>query len=436
MSSYKSNSESNSYTSPLEQLLTDLRRKYVAAAGPQMHVGGLGSLAEGSSSNDSFLMEYSLLPSVYPHELEGEGNFVDDDFIVLRNVERVERRKSSTQMGRNQSALFGRRRYSMRGSIASGNFGIHGALSSDISLNVNPNGMLSPRPLSNQNLSASSLLASLKDDIRSVPMQTSPSTVAHSFLDQRAAFLECTTRYNSGLASTSHADNLIACAPHLRHITPASADMMGNGTSSRNPITFFLMKQPRVGESTSEFSGGGLGTPIMDYRTFLARKQANHRVALELATFVRVLANEMPNEEFGNVENEIFSAVLNLMHSHDSCKRLAGVAALDALIGVASADEEKKITKIGKNLRDSLTKASNVDFEFLLEVTKALGKMARGGTNVDYMESVVKRIPEWLERARSDRRYVHVFFATEQKINSMFADLCVYFGNVIGWLRC
>jgi hypothetical protein len=181
--------------------------------------------------------------------------------------------------------------------------------------------------------------------------------------------------------------------------------MMGYGTTSRNPIAALLKKQPRVGESTSEYSGGGMiGTPILDYRTFLARKQANHRVALELATFVRVLANEMPNEEFGAVENEIFSAILNLMHSNDSCKRLAGVAALDALIGVTSADEEKKITKIGKNLRDSLTKASNVDFEFLSEVTKALGKMARGGTNVDYMESVVKRIPEWLERARSDRR--------------------------------
>lgn len=415
MSTYKSNRESNSYTSPLEPLLADLRRKYVAAAGPQMHVGGLGSLSEGSSSNDSFLMEYSFLPSsVYPHEMEREGNFGDDDLLVVRNVERVERRKSAIQMGRNSSALFGRRRYSMRGSIGSGNFAIHGGGSAELSMKLDSNGILSPRPFSKQNLSASSLLGLgsgsglLKDDVRSVPpMQQSPgNVVAHSFLDQRAAFLECTTRYNSGLASTSHADNLIACAPHLRHITPASADMMGHGTSSRNPITLFLMKQPRVGESTSEFSGGGAtgGTPIMDYRTFLARKQANHRVALDLATFVRVLANEMPNEEFGVVENEIFSAVLNLMHSHDSCKRLAGVAALDALIGVASADEEKKITKIGKNLRDSLTKASNVDFEFLSEVTKALGKMARGGTNVDYMESVVKRIPEWLERARSDRR--------------------------------
>jgi hypothetical protein len=116
----------------------------------------------------------------------------------------------------------------------------------------------------------------------------------------------------------------------------------------------------------------------------------------------------MSNEEFGVVENEIISKILNFMHSSDCNKRLAGVAALDALIGVTSADEEKKITKFGRNLSDSLFKASNVDYEFLSEVTIALGKMARGGTNVDYVESVVKRVPEWLKRDRSDRRYVEV----------------------------
>ena len=49
-------------------------------------------------------------------------------------------------------------------------------------------------------------------------------------------------------------------------------------------------------------------------------------------------------------------------------------------------------------------KASNVDYEFLAEVTKALGKMTFGGTNVDYIETVIKRVPEWLKRDRSDRR--------------------------------
>jgi hypothetical protein len=55
-------------------------------------------------------------------------------------------------------------------------------------------------------------------------------------------------------------------------------------------------------------------------------------------------------------------------------------------------------------LNDSLFKASNVDYEFLAEVTKALGKMTFGGTNVDYIETVIKRVPEWLKRDRSDRR--------------------------------
>jgi FKBP12-rapamycin complex-associated protein len=104
------------------------------------------------------------------------------------------------------------------------------------------------------------------------------------------------------------------------------------------------------------------------------------------------------------VEGDLFSSILTFMHSNDDNKRLAGVAALDALIGATSADEEKKITKFAKNLSDSLFKASNVDYEFLSEVTNALGKMALGAANVDYVESVVKRVPEWLKRDRSDRR--------------------------------
>ena len=386
----------NGHTSPLEKLLADLRRKYVAAAGPQSHVGGFGSSSTSAGSNDAFLIESSLLPSTYPAELDSidrKTNLTEDEKIS----ERAERRKSSMNMVRSSSMVFGRRRSSigMRGNVPSGNFGMHGVSQAE---NLSPRSSLKQK----QRGSSVSIPGTIPESV-TAQNPTSGNTTASSFLDQRAAFLECATRYRSGISSKSHAENLIACAPHLRHISQASAEMLGNGTSSRNPIAAFLLKKT-TGESTSEASG--TRSFISDFRTSLARKQTNHRVALELATFVQVLANEMPNEEFGVVEGEIISAILTFMHSGDCNKRLAGVAALDALIGVTSADEEKKITKFGKNLSDSLFKASNVDYEFLSEVTIALGKMALGGTNIDYVESVVKRVPEWLKRDRSDRRYV------------------------------
>ena len=366
----------NRYKSPLEKTLAKLRRKYVAAAGPQ--VGGLGS--HGGGSTDAFLLEYSLLPwntasGSYPSNL---GPDIDGSLTNVADESYAERRKS-VQMARSSSMIFRGRGMSSTEWLRDGS-------------NVN----LSPR--SSVKISPSPVPASEKHGT------AQNNANASSFLDQRAAFMECATRYRSGLASTSHADNLIACAPHLRHMCPASTDMQGYGGSSRNSIAAFIWKQTQSGEGTAEKGGGSRVAVISDYKSCLARKQANRRVALELAAFVRVLANEMSLEEFTIVETELFSSILTFMHSNDDNERLAGVAALDALIGATSADEEKKVTKVAKNLSDSLFKASNVDYEFLSEVTNALGKMALGAANVDYVESVVKRVPEWLKRDRSDRR--------------------------------
>jgi len=383
-STYQQGGVPNGYKSPLEQILADLRRKYVA------QVGGLGS--QGAGSTDAFLMEYSLLPSTGDVDIEDRMKNIGDEDRVGGLSRNVERRKTSMSLVRSQSNVCWR-----RSSVKiNSSYNIYGSNSERHGGYV---GASSPRTSIIKHSAATSSAESL-----------SSGSVPSSFLDQRAAFMECATRYRSGLASTSHAENLIACAPHLRHISPASADMQRRGQASRNPITAFLFQQTRAGESTGENpSGGGYATSIYatsisDYRTCLARKHVNHRVALELSTFVRVLANEMPLEEFAVVEGEIFSTILTFMHSNDNNKRLAGVAALDALIDVTSADEEKKGTKFAKNLSDSLFKASNVDYEFLSEVTNALGKMALGAANVDYVESVVKRVPEWLKRDRSDRR--------------------------------
>ena len=220
--------------------------------------------------------------------------------------------------------------------------------------------------------------------------------------------MDSTNRHKSGLASTSHAENLLACAPHLRLLSAASAEMQGgNFKSSRNPISYILFassNQSRSGEATGENSANVNAASMADYGTCLARDRANRRVALKLAAFVRVLSHEMSLEEFAAVEDEIFSSILALMHSSDCNKRLAGVAAIDALIGVPSADEEKKSTKFAKNLSYGM-KAANVDFFFLSSVTRSLGKIFLGSSNVDYVECEVIRAMEWLKtKERSDRR--------------------------------
>ena len=54
---------------------------------------------------------------------------------------------------------------------------------------------------------------------------------------------------------------------------------------------------------------------------------------------------------------------------------MAGVAALDELLGVPSPDEERKAIRFGKNLSHGL-KAQAASYEFLSAVAAALGKMA------------------------------------------------------------
>jgi FKBP12-rapamycin complex-associated protein len=144
---------------------------------------------------------------------------------------------------------------------------------------------------------------------------------------------------------------------------------------------------------------------------------ADRQVAQDLAAFVRVLAHEMSPEQFTTVESEIFREILGLMHSPEMKKRLAGVAALHALIGVSSADEEKKATKFATNLSHGL-RASHINYEFLSAVTKALGLMALGAAHVDYVEVEVTRALEWVQVQRSDRRLAAVLTLKELAQNA------------------
>ena len=116
------------------------------------------------------------------------------------------------------------------------------------------------------------------------------------------------------------------------------------------------------------------------------------------------MTHEM-NEEFVSIEINIFTSIFSDVNSIENPKRIYGVAALDALISVKISDKEEEGDQISNNLSNGL-RANNVDYEFLNAVSQALGRMAMGATNVDYVEFEITRALEWLRTERSDRRYV------------------------------
>ena len=217
---------------------------------------------------------------------------------------------------------------------------------------------------------------------------------------------------NTSLAAASgpprHAQSLLHSTPHLRHLSAGSADMQGAGTLNSNRGLLGMLL-PNTNQTTqnnidTNISSSTFRTSV-DYRSSLTRQQANMQAATELASFLWVLAHEMSLDNYGYVENEVFTNIFALVHSNDGSSRMAGIVALNSLIEAPSADEEKKAIKFANNLSNSL-RSQFGDYEFLSAVSRALGHMAIRATNVDFVESEITRALEWLRSDRSARRCV------------------------------
>lgn len=212
-----------------------------------------------------------------------------------------------------------------------------------------------------------------------------------------------------------HAHALLQTTPQLRFICPASTDMQGAGhvadmniiQRSIVPLVKLIDGQadssshvpPSSGTSIKSQTSSGLS----EYKASLLRDRANHQAASELASLMWVLAHEMSQEDFFTIESQVFTEVFSLVHSSDKHLRMAGLAALDALLAAPSADEEKKSIKCANTLSAGL-RAAHGDFEYLSAVSRALGHMATKTANVDLVECEVTRALEWLGSERSDRR--------------------------------
>jgi tetratricopeptide (TPR) repeat protein len=215
----------------------------------------------------------------------------------------------------------------------------------------------------------------------------------------------------------SHVDNLLQTTPHLRHLTAASTDLSGSGhyDDSKNifsQMLSFKSKDRKISSADNIDSSSAPGN--VDYPTSILRQRANRRASLELASFMRLLSNEMPQEAFVVVETEVYKRVFSLMQSKAarSDDRLAGVAAVDALLSVPSSNEETKAIRVGNALSNGL-KAPHADYEFLHAVARAIGRMAFGSTNVDLVEFEITRSLEWLQSDRSDRKLAAVLVLSE-----------------------
>lgn len=200
-----------------------------------------------------------------------------------------------------------------------------------------------------------------------------------------------------------HARALLHSTPQLRLVCPASTDMQGAGNVS-SPHFLSLVIQQAIGENKVSRDAAGNTGGLSEYRASLVRDRANDQASAELASLLWVLAHEMSLEDYGAVESQVFTAVFALVHAADKERRMAGLAALDALLAAPSADEEKKAIKFANTLSTGL-RAADGDFEFLSAVSKALGHMAERTANMDFVESEVTRALEWLRTERSDRRY-------------------------------
>ncbi|KAL7500860.1 hypothetical protein ACHAWT_010361 [Skeletonema menzelii] len=217
---------------------------------------------------------------------------------------------------------------------------------------------------------------------------------------------------------SSHVENLLQTTPHLRHLTAASTDLSGSGLydDSKNIFSqvFSFKSKDRKISSADTIDSSSSAPGNVDYATSILRQRANRRASLELASFMRLLSNEMPQEAFVVVEAEVYKKVFSLMQSKTarSDDRLAGVAAVDALLSVPSSNEETKAIRVGNALSNGL-KAPNADYEFLHAVARAIGRMAVGSTNVDLVEFEITRSLEWLQSDRSDRKLAAVLVLNE-----------------------
>ncbi|KAL7543713.1 hypothetical protein ACHAXR_013532 [Thalassiosira sp. AJA248-18] len=408
---------------PLDPLLKYLKREYASSAGPQdvlatmistkeleflvneTSMAGNAAASYGSSGGNksrplpSSMMSSSEVEPLSPVPREIEG--VDTAYNVLE--------PSTTSGQKQQQQQQPWTRSSIPESEGSSSWGDNNArAATPLASGSNTGGRQKTRAISTTNPSLHS------NELSPLHSSSTPHHAQHQQQKRGQMPSFCHS-------PPSHIDNLLQTTPHLRHLSAASTDMSGAGVYDESKNIFAQLFNIKGGKKSLKNADNSVGIvdstasgATIDYHTSLLRQRANRRASLELASFMRLLSNEMPQEIFAPVESEVYSKVFSLVHSKAirADDRLAGVAALDALLSVPSADEERRAIRFGNNLSNGL-KATYADYEFLHAIARALGRMAMGAANVDRVEFEIGRSLEWLRSDRSDRRLAAVLVLRE-----------------------
>ena len=436
------------FTSPLEKTLSDLRHKYIAAAGPTIN----GGISHYGSTNSPLLAGYSNQHRYEEMDDDDEDNYdyclYFDDTTTTTTDQNNTNNVNIDNSNHRRNLILTRSKHGLQSSMTTGYSRCISTV--DLSSAVGPGNRKASMDstILEQQAAADTATTTPKMKNKKSSTTSAKNNEAKMFSNEIATGGTGTQRRSrrrqqrnslilpkatleqqkqeekqeeednkKGLASKSHARNLLACTPHLRCFSEASVKMQCTGTmyykTSSNPIIKLLNQfhhYSMVGMDTSSSSpsnnnvmNNAYTASMADYESCIIRDRTNMIVAKELASFVRNISYEMSTEEFTEVEDEIFELVLTLLHSEACSQRLAGVAAMDALIDAPSEDEEKKYTKFVSNLTLAM-EARNVDFAYLSGLTRALGKIFLASTNADFVEEEVPVVMEWLKNERSDRR--------------------------------
>ena len=356
---YMGTNNGSSMQSSLDKLLTDLRRKHAATAGSMIN-----------------MMEFDMFP------ISGVVGLANENDI---DVEEMVRKQDD----------FHSNHYYHRPNA-------HSRLSTPSSSRMN--GLTSPESTNRydnrKKLNSISLPSKGTGDGSGIASMLPYFNLSY----QKSSF----HKYMIGTAP--HAVNLLHSTPDLQHMTSQSIDM-GGPSSNRN--LFSVLRQHisdhpiNLNKSMHDHhskSSNGTNSHNGHYSTHQNTLHEHYRqISRQLSSFVRLLANEMSLEEFAKVENQVFTTIFSLIHSNNSSDCFAGVIALNEMIGVeASAHEEQKAIKFANTLSKALRQSG--DYAFLAAVTTALGRMATGAANVDFVESEATRALEWLRMDLPDKR--------------------------------
>lgn len=153
----------------------------------------------------------------------------------------------------------------------------------------------------------------------------------------------------------------------------------------------------------------------------LPEGHAAHACEEALWTHIEAEARERSADAFLKLMGEVRSKLASLVTSSDAAERLAGVTAIDCLIGTRIEESLNKVSAFGSDISKALR--GPPDYTVAAAASSVLAHLVRegGAYAADVVEAEVKQSLEWLSKERVDspcRRYTAVLVLKELAENA------------------